>query len=88
MGEMDTLRVDHIGSLVRPRALLDMHARIDNAEAAPEELAELEDALIQEVVAQQERIGFPIVTDGEFRRRNFQDSFRRRRLRLRRTPHP
>ena len=75
MGEMDTLRVDHIGSLVRPRALLDMHARKDNAEASPEELAELEDALIQEVVAQQERIGFPIVTDGEFRRRNFQDSF-------------
>ncbi len=74
-GPLDNLRVDHIGSLVRPRPLLDMHARVDAGDTPASVLAELEDALIKEVVARQERIGFPIVNDGEFRRRNFQDSF-------------
>ncbi len=74
-GPLDDLRVDHIGSFVRPRALLDMQARVDAGGASASELAELEDALIREVVAEQERIGFPVVNDGEFRRRNFQESF-------------
>ena len=74
-GPLDNLRVDHIGSLVRPRQLLDMHARFDAGDASAAELAEVEDALIRDVVAQQERIGFPVVNDGEFRRRNFQESF-------------
>ena len=75
MGELDLLRVDHIGSFRRPEPLLDMHTRFDDGDATPEELAALEDELIREVIAHQERTGFPIVTDGEFRRRNFQDSF-------------
>ena len=75
MGELDTLRVDNIGSLRRPDSLLDMRARFESGDATSEELAELEDELIKEVIAHQERIGFPIVTDGEFRRSNFQDSF-------------
>ena len=75
MGELDMLRVDHIGSLRRPQALLDMRSRFESGDATPEELAELEDELIKEVIAHQERVGFPIVTDGEFRRSNFQDSF-------------
>ena len=75
MPDLDLLRVDHIGSLARPRALLEMHARFDAGGASPEELAALEDELIRDVVAKQEAVGFPIVNDGEFRRRNFQDSF-------------
>ena len=75
MGELDLLRVDHIGSFRRPEPLLDMHTRFDNGDATPEEMAALEGELIREVIAHQERTGFPIVTDGEFRRRNFQDSF-------------
>ena len=75
MGELDLLRVDHIGSLRRPQTLLDMRSRFESGDATPEELAELEDELIKEVIAHQERVGFPIVTDGEFRRSNFQDSF-------------
>ena len=75
MEELDLLRVDHIGSFRRPEPLLDMHTRFDDGDATPEELAALEDELIREVIAHQERTGFPIVTDGEFRRRNFQDSF-------------
>ena len=75
MGELDTLRVDNIGSLRRPDALLDMRARFESGDATSDELGELEDELIKEVIAHQERVGFPIVTDGEFRRSNFQDSF-------------
>lgn len=71
----DGLRVDHIGSLVRPRSLLAMHERIDRGAADAHELEDIEDALIREAVAHQLSLGFPIVTDGEFRRRNFQDSF-------------
>ncbi len=75
MGGLDLMRVDHIGSFRRPQPLLDMRARFEDGDATPEELAALEDELIREVIAEQERTGFPIVTDGEFRRSNFQDSF-------------
>ena len=74
-GPHDLMRVDHIGSLSRPAELLDLHRRFDASEASAEQLRAQEDASIREVVARQEAIGFPIVTDGEFRRRNFQDSF-------------
>ena len=59
MGELDMLRVDNIGSLRRPQALLDMRARFEGGDATPEELAELEDELIKEVIAQQERTVLP-----------------------------
>ena len=88
MGELDLMRVDHIGSLRRPQALLDLRARVDDGEATSDELTALEDELIREVIAEQERIGFPIVTDGEFRRSNFQDSFGAVRLRLRHPGEP
>jgi 5-methyltetrahydropteroyltriglutamate--homocysteine methyltransferase len=73
--ELDNLRVDHIGSLSRPQALLDVHARADAGVATPDELRAAEDQAIRDVVAAHAAIGFPVVNDGEFRRRNFQDSF-------------
>ncbi|MEE8518679.1 MAG: methionine synthase [Dehalococcoidia bacterium] len=74
-GPHDHLRVDHIGSLARPEELLAMHRRIDAGDANEAELRTEENEAIQVVIARQEAIGFPVVTDGEFRRRNFQDSF-------------
>jgi 5-methyltetrahydropteroyltriglutamate--homocysteine methyltransferase len=61
-------RADHVGSLLRPRALVQArHAfaagRIDAAR-----LREVEDEAIREVVALQEDIGLRAATDGEFRR--------------------
>ena len=38
-------------------------------------LRKIEDAAIRAVVAQQEEIGLRVVTDGEFRRRTYSDSF-------------
>jgi 5-methyltetrahydropteroyltriglutamate--homocysteine methyltransferase len=73
--ELDNLRVDHIGSLSRPQALSDVHKRADAGQVTADELRAAEDAAIRDVVAAQDAIGFPVTNDGEFRRRNFQDSF-------------
>src|ERR1700734_646261 len=42
---------------------------------APSDLRRAFDDAIRHVIAKQEAIGFPILTDGELRRRNFQESF-------------
>jgi 5-methyltetrahydropteroyltriglutamate--homocysteine methyltransferase len=73
--ELRRLRVDQIGSLAAPatlQALFDQNAR---GEVTDDELRAAQDAAIRDVIRKQEAIGLPIVTDGEFRRRNFQDSF-------------
>lgn len=69
------LRVDQVGSLAGPprlRAVFDRHAF---GEASDDELRSAQDEAIRDVIHKQEAIGLPVVTDGEFRRRNFQDSF-------------
>jgi len=55
--------------------LLDTQKHVEQGTASLDELRVAEDQAIREVVASQEGIGFPVVNDGEFRRRNFQDSF-------------
>ncbi len=49
--------------------------RYDRGQATHEELAKAQDDAIREVIQKQEAHGFPVVTDGEFRRHNFQESF-------------
>ena len=68
-------RAEHIGSLVRPSAVLaarEEHAagRIDDAG-----LRAVEDSEIEKAVALQAGLGLRSVTDGEFRRRSYTDSF-------------
>src|SRR5918997_3211483 len=72
---LKTVRIDHIGSLVRPAQLKDVFARFDNGQASREELAHAQDGAIREVIAKQQAHGLPVVTDGEFRRHSFQESF-------------
>lgn len=62
---------DHVGSLLRPRELLDART----AGLGGEPLRELEDRHIQVALRRQEEIGLPIFTDGEFRRRTFMSDF-------------
>jgi 5-methyltetrahydropteroyltriglutamate--homocysteine methyltransferase len=69
------LRVDQVGSLAGPPAL---HALVeDNAlgKVSDAKLSRAQDDAIRQVILKQEAIGFPVLTDGEFRRRNFQESF-------------
>jgi 5-methyltetrahydropteroyltriglutamate--homocysteine methyltransferase len=69
------IRIDHIGSLVRPAALKDLFSGFDRGQASPEELRQGQDEAIREVIQKQQAHGLPVVTDGEFRRHNFQESF-------------
>jgi 5-methyltetrahydropteroyltriglutamate--homocysteine methyltransferase len=69
------LRVDTVGSFLRPDALKRAFAdhgagRLDDAG-----LAAAQDEAVRAVVAEQERRGMPVVTDGEYRRHMFMESF-------------
>jgi methionine synthase II (cobalamin-independent) len=73
--DLNTLRIDHIGSLVRPEKLKHVFARYDRGQASKADLAQAQDEAIRDVIAKQEAHGFPVITDGEFRRHSFQESF-------------
>jgi len=72
---MQATRVDHVGSLLRPAYLKEAFQRFARQALAAEELRAVQDRAIGEVVARQESIGLPVVTDGEYRRLNWQVSF-------------
>ena len=69
------LRVDQVGSLLRPEKLKDVYARHGIGKADDEALRQIQDESIRELIAKQEAHGLSILTDGEYRRLNFQDSF-------------
>ncbi len=73
--DLRRLRVDQVGSLAASAWLRAIFERNGLGEASDDDLNRAQDDAIRDVVAKQEAIGYPIVTDGEFRRRNFQDSF-------------
>jgi len=73
--DLNTIRIDHIGSLVRPANLREVFRRFDRGQVSHDEMAKAQDEAIREVIEKQEKHGFPVVTDGEFRRHNFQESF-------------
>src|SRR5215470_9531276 len=75
MSPSPPFRAEHIGSLVRPPELL--RAREDHAAGRLDHqgLRAIEDAAVRSVVKLQEEIGLKVVTDGEFRRGTYSDSF-------------
>ena len=73
--EKPPFRAEHIGSLLRPAALLEQRARFARGEISQSDLAAAENAAISEAVVLQERLGFRFVTDGEFRRRSYHSFF-------------
>src|SRR5688500_12784561 len=72
--DLNTLRIDHIGSLVRPAKLRDVFARYDRGQVSREEFAKSQDEAIGDVIRKQEAHGFPVVTDGESRRHTLQEN--------------
>jgi 5-methyltetrahydropteroyltriglutamate--homocysteine methyltransferase len=69
-------RSDHTGALRRPDWLLELYARLGEGNATQAEVAEAQDRAIREVLAKQEAIGLPVITDGEYARiGGFQESF-------------
>jgi 5-methyltetrahydropteroyltriglutamate--homocysteine methyltransferase len=61
-------RAEHIGSLLRPPALLAARRGFEEGRLSAAALRAEEDRLIREAVAFQERLGLRVVTDGEYRR--------------------
>jgi len=72
---MAKIRTDVIGSLLRPARLKEAYGECDQGKISAEELGRIEDEAIRTAVKLQEQIGLDVITDGEFRRLNFQDSF-------------
>ncbi|OLF06215.1 5-methyltetrahydropteroyltriglutamate--homocysteine S-methyltransferase [Actinophytocola xinjiangensis] len=68
-------RADHVGSLLRPAALLTARADRAAGRISPEELRSVEDTAIREVVAAQRAAGLSAATDGEFRRTSWHMDF-------------
>src|SRR3954451_2969471 len=68
-------RADHVGSLLRPRHLLDARAAAAEGRIGPDELRTVEDDAIRDVVRMQEDIGLQSATDGEFRRTSWHMDF-------------
>jgi 5-methyltetrahydropteroyltriglutamate--homocysteine methyltransferase len=68
-------RADHVGSLLRPRHLLETREKLDRGEISAAELRHVEDEAIRHAVKRQEDAGLKSITDGEFRRRSWHMDF-------------
>ena len=68
-------RTDVVGSLLRPASLKQAYADSDAGKIPPDELQRIENEAIRAAVRLQEQTGLDVITDGEYRRLNFQDSF-------------
>jgi methionine synthase II (cobalamin-independent) len=68
-------RAEHVGSLLRPKSLLEARNKLERMEITVEQLREIEDGAIRTAVKRQEEIGLPAVTDGELRRGSWHMDF-------------
>jgi 5-methyltetrahydropteroyltriglutamate--homocysteine methyltransferase len=75
MNDLKKLRVDQVGSLCAPARLQKVFDAYKRGQSSNDQLDGAKDEAIRHVIQRQESIGLPVVTDGELRRRNFQESF-------------
>ncbi|KAF2840889.1 UROD/MetE-like protein [Patellaria atrata CBS 101060] len=68
-------RADHVGSFLRPSAVLTAREKSASGEITASQLREIEDAHIGSVVQKQLESGLRSITDGEFRRAYFHLDF-------------
>src|SRR5262245_29087493 len=73
--EQPPFRAEHIGSLLRPAALLRQRERFARGAISLHDLTEAADAAIYQALALQERLGLRFATDGEYRRRSYHSFF-------------
>ena len=64
-------RADHVGSLLRPKALTQAFRRVASGEIGAAEFRAVQDAAIADAVDLQAAAGMPVATDGEFRRASY-----------------
>ncbi|EXJ91610.1 5-methyltetrahydropteroyltriglutamate-homocysteine methyltransferase [Capronia epimyces CBS 606.96] len=68
-------RADQVGSLLRPREILEAREKVAAGSLSQAELRQLEDKHIADVVRKQLQAGLRSITDGEFRRAYFHLDF-------------
>lgn len=69
------IRAEVIGSMLRPKFLLDAQDQIKKGKITPLEFVMFEDKAVRDAVAIQEKTGVDVVTDGEMRRPVFCHNF-------------
>src|SRR4029077_11173186 len=69
------IRTDVVGSLLRPQVVKEARVAFDDGKITADALRATEDEAVRGAVRLQEAAGLDVVTDGEMRRLNFQDSF-------------
>jgi 5-methyltetrahydropteroyltriglutamate--homocysteine methyltransferase len=72
---MPPFRADHVGSLLRPRALLAARAAFAHGDLDAETLRHREDEAIREAIRMQEEVGLAAASDGEMRRGSWHMDF-------------
>ena len=75
LDKLASIRTDVVGSLLRPNHLKQAYAEREQKKIGDDDLRRIEDEAIREAVRLQEEAGLDVITDGEYRRLNFQDSF-------------
>jgi 5-methyltetrahydropteroyltriglutamate--homocysteine methyltransferase len=68
-------RADHVGSLIRPDALIKAREQAEKKAISDAELKPIQQAAIREVVRMQEDLGLKVVTDGEYNRHSWHRDF-------------
>jgi 5-methyltetrahydropteroyltriglutamate--homocysteine methyltransferase len=69
---MINIHSDIVGSLLRPKWLLEAQSRMRMGEISTSEFKVLENRAVDESISVQTASGLPVVTDGEMRRQSFQ----------------
>ena len=68
-------RADHVGSLLRPKQVLQARDEFAKGEISAEQLARIEDEAIREIIRMQGEVGLKSATDGELRRTSWHMDF-------------
>jgi 5-methyltetrahydropteroyltriglutamate--homocysteine methyltransferase len=68
-------RADHVGSLIRPDALIEARAAAEKGELPAAGLARIQHEAIRDVVRLQQEAGLRLATDGEYNRFSWQRDF-------------
>jgi len=64
-------KAEQVGSLLRPKELIEARNQVATGQLAADELRAVEDRAIQRVLQRQVEVGLDVLTDGEFRRSSF-----------------
>ena len=75
MADLDRIRTDVVGSLLRPADWKAARLQYEQKKMSADEFARIELECVRRHIALQEAAGLDVVTDGEVSRLNFQDSF-------------